>query len=197
LSNWKGASGRDNPVASNYHSSVVKRRILEKEIHYEASVYVGIDAVPGLDNIVKGSFVGKYDQRACILLRHASAGLCNLLDSGISHLVIFDSEESVEYVTRPSGDTCLATDPVEEMPYLGLEDHNQRKNTDIEQGIHYRTHHLHPECGHNGLHQKEKDKSQEDIHGRRIPYETDQEINDQANHKDVQNVHHRKRQKTE
>ena len=55
-------------VIVNDDGAVVKRRILEEQVHYQSSVDVCVDSVTCLYDVAEAYGVGDDDKRSCLLL---------------------------------------------------------------------------------------------------------------------------------
>ena len=185
----KLAAGGHNTVSLDYHGAVVQRGILEENVHYQASVNLGLKAVSRGHNLVQGRFLLDHNEGAGMLRRHGADGFREFHHRAGAHPFLLDAQQPVEQVPGAFGQARIDGQPVEHMPDFRLEQDDDGQYAHIQEGIEQHRHHAHVKRAHNGLQHQQDHQHQHDIeHGGVSPDAPDEEIDDGGHHQDVQHI---------
>ena len=185
----EGAAGCHYPVAGNHHCAVVKRRVLEEEIHDQSAVDSCVYPVSGADDFIKRSVMCDHDKRSGLVLRHSAAGLCEVVHGLASDGVCsLSSQDPVHDGTSLCAVHVSVAEPDEEFPDFRLEDDDQGYDSHIQHHVHDGRHQPHVECLHHDPDDVERHDGHEYAHRRRTFDPSEHEEDDQSQKDDVENV---------
>ncbi len=135
LRNRKSAACCYDAVVTDDHSSVVKGRILEKNIHNQPTAYLGVNDIPCVNDRLEKIFVPYYDKRSSFLFGHFLTGLgdgSNRL--GIYRLDFGLDQKPSEHWPLFERVPCVSADVVEETPDFRLKYHYNGHSAHIDEG---------------------------------------------------------------
>ena len=140
----KGATDSGQALSGDYESPVVKRGVLEEQVHYETAVDGCVYPVACADDIVERHVVRYDDERSGLVFRHISACFCDFVDCLASGTFRFSSlEQPVDDLLASRALHPAVADSDEELSDFRLEYYDQRKHTDIKNCLHQCIHQSH------------------------------------------------------
>lgn len=169
----------DMPVVDN-DRSVVERGVLEEQIHYQTSVYQGIDLVAGFHYEIQAHLMRNDDECTGFLLGHRTACLGNLLYGSIVHRQILIPEELVQEDARAAPESRAYAEPHEKMADLRLEDDDYREHTHVDESPQERAREFHVQCLCEYSQDIDRDYCREYVHGGGIAYPSEYEVDEQG-----------------
>ena len=177
----EGAAGCHYPVAGNHHCSIMKRGVLEEEVHYKTAVDACVDSVSCAYHVVKRAVMSDHDQGTCLVFGHSSAGFCEVIDSFAAYGI---STFLAKNLVHDGFALCIVHISVSELDQefsdLWLEDDDQCYESEVQHHVHYGGHKPHVERVHHYPDEIERNDGHEYAHGRRTPYPPEHEEDDQA-----------------
>ena len=124
----------------------MKRRVLEEKVHYQTTMDFCIYLVASADDFLKGIVVCYDYQCACLVFRHVSASLRDLIDCLIGMVASgFSSEKAVYDLSSCSISLESVAELNQEFSDFRLENDDESKHSDVEHGLHDGRHQLHVE----------------------------------------------------
>ena len=148
----------------------MQRRVLEEQVHYQSAVYCCINLVTGADDIIKRSIAFDYDKCTSFAFRHSVACVGNLI-YGFAETgsLSVSSENAVQQVASLCVCHISVANLYEELPDLGLEDHDDGNYSDVQNGVQKSGHELHSGGTYQDADEVKRDNRNEDAHCRRTP----------------------------
>ena len=182
------AAGRQNAIALNNDGAVVQRGVLEEEGLQEGRRGVGIDALAGVDDFLQVVGALENNQGPCLALRHVHAGLYVGVEIGAGFLAGIVAPETEPLDERVAGKAGLGAYKEQELAYLGLEDDDQRDESDADDATKDLTAEPHVEQGKETPGDVDDQDGPEDAHDVGAAYQPIEPVDEGGDHKNVENV---------